>query len=205
MSNSTLDAIIVAHGSQELSRLLGTLKSIIGTDMIGATVTEQPPSEDGKYCFSVEVKNRNFTLGDFLGGSESGSIGKDLKNNINPNDPQTNPSFSNPIFNFTISPNSKPTMAITLNGIQFSTITSLLAVATNQFTDAIGVTAPGLIGALNNVQTSTLINLIIDASSENFEIEFDGPNSLPQCKSACNTSTRSPATPAHAAEIPTSF
>ena len=79
MSNSTLDAIIAAHGSQELSRLLGTLKSIIGTDMIGATVTEQPPSEDGKYCFSVEVKNRNFTLGDFLGGSESGSIGKDLK------------------------------------------------------------------------------------------------------------------------------
>ena len=179
MSNSTLDAIIAAHGSQELSRLLGTLKSIIGTDMIGATVTEQPPSEDGKYCFSVEVKNRNFTLGDFLGGSESGSIGKDLKNNINPNNPQTNPIFTNAIFNFTISPNSKPTMAITLNGIPFSAITSLLKVATDQFTDAIGVTAPGLIGALNSVQTSTLINLIIDASSENFEIEFDGSNSLP--------------------------
>ena len=179
MSNSTLDAIIAAHGSQELSRLLGTLKSIIGTDMIGATVTEQPPSEDGKYCFNVEVKNRNFTLGDFLGGSESGSIGKDLKNNINPNNPQTNPIFTNAIFNFTISPNSKPTMAITLNGIPFSAITSLLKVATDQFTDAIGVTAPGLINALNNVQTSTLINLIIDASSENFEIEFDGPNSLP--------------------------
>ncbi|MBE9248627.1 transporter substrate-binding domain-containing protein [Dolichospermum sp. LEGE 00240] len=186
VNDKDLEAIIArglksgaGYDPQELSGLLGTLKSIVGSYINGATVTEKPLSADGKYFFSVEVKNPNFKLSDFVAGSESGSIGKDLKNNINPNDPQTNPTFSNPIFNFTISPNSKPTMAITLNGIQFSAITSLLAVATNQFTDAIGVTAPGLIDALKNVPNSTLINLIIDARSENFAIEFDDPNSLP--------------------------
>jgi len=160
----------------QLGKLLDKLDLIIDSNYDKAVVTEGIPAADGTYFFSVDV-NRSFYLSTFVDKSDSDSIGMDIKKNID--DTKKDPLFQNPKFVFKIYPYRnyrEPSMDIVLKEVQFSEITSQLNVATDLFSDAIVVTAPGLVDALNALKSdpnANLVTLTIDSELNNFSIEFE--------------------------------